>query len=175
MHAFAFVEEVFRALDLGLESRARSFKRLSMGVLFLLNNIYHIVKSFKNSGLAAMLTVETEKRYELAVQEHTKKTIGCWASIGQILHDSARSNMYPRDRLKAFAAEFEEAVKSLGYGAVPDAGLRNALREEIKKCILQPFTTFYSQNASVCMAFQSKSFRYDNDELEKIISNLFEA
>ncbi len=51
----------------------------------------------------------------------------------------------PKERIKAFTLEFDEAVKIQTTCSVPDVDLRASLKAKVKELILTPYIYFYNQ------------------------------
>lgn len=58
---------------------------------------------------------------------------------------AAAAKSSPKDRLKAFTLEFDEAVKVQQACSVPDGDLKNELKSRIKDLITSPYIIFYNQ------------------------------
>ena len=73
----------------------------------------------------------------LLSSDSSAKTVSSNAPI------SARSS--PKDRLKAFTVEFDEAARIQQACTIPDSDLKVELIAKIKETILQPYIIFYNQ------------------------------
>lgn len=80
--------------------------------------------------IAALITSESSKNLSTG-------------SVSASTPSSAKSS--PKDRLKAFTLEFDEAVKVQQACAVPDLDLRNELKGCVKDTIMSGYIIFYNQ------------------------------
>lgn len=55
------------------------------------------------------------------------------------------TNSSPKERIKAFTLEFDEAVKIQTNCSVPDIELRTLLRDKVKELVFTPYIYFYNQ------------------------------
>jgi hypothetical protein len=92
------------------------------------------------------------------------------------------SSTVPKDRLKAFTAEFDDAVRVQQACAVPDVELRDQLRKGVRDMITPAYIYFYNQNqtlftsSSTLMGGRTGASKYhDPDHIDDAINHLFEG
>lgn len=141
-----YYKDLLNALEVAIEKHSKDYRKAIVGILFQLNNFNYIMKTFKNSNLSAIITMESEQKYELIVDSLLKEYLNYWRSSAMLLVDGTprATTLSPKDRLKTFAAEFEDLVKGQEVCAVPDTELRIKMIAKVREVVVPPFVTFYN-------------------------------
>lgn len=172
-----FCQDSFKGLEARLDRLARSYKRPLQSQLFQLNNYNYILRTLRSSRLAQLVPLEVLQKYEQVVDMLSKEFLALWAHVGGCLADTPVAtgrggSVAPRDRLKMFTSEIDEAMGALSGCVVPDQELRNFLTGEIRSIIMAQFLQFYNNQQQL---FQQGRTRLDPDTLEHMILDLFQS
>lgn len=97
-----YYQDLLRGLEVSIEKYSHGYKRPINSVLFQLNNYNHILRTFKTSTLAAMLTTESEQKYDSIVSALVKDYLASWEHVANLVREgTSRSGpLAPRERLK---------------------------------------------------------------------------
>lgn len=174
-----YYQDLLKGLEVSIEQHSHVYKRPLTSVLFQLNNYHYMVRALRaTSGLANLLTLETAQKYEGIVEALLRDYLAHWLHTASLLVEGstrgAASSLSPRERLKAFASEWEELVKSQAQCAVPDGELRRTLQARVQEVVLPAFTSFYNLNQSVFHSLASR-IKLDPPTVEAQIGQLYQA
>lgn len=144
-----YYQDMLKALEVSIARHSHAYKRPITAALFQLNNYNYIVKTFRTATtLSSLVTMEAEQKYEKIVTSLTTDYLKQWSHLAELLDDasprSQQPGFSPRDRLKAFATEWEDLIRSQQACAIPDAELKSLLIEQVHSLIHVPFITFYN-------------------------------
>jgi hypothetical protein len=146
-----YYQDLLKGLEVAIEKYSHGYRKTIVSVLFQLNNYNYILRTFKSSNLATMVTEESEQKYEEIVMALVKEYMNSWKHVMSLIQENSPRSMgvAPRERLKLFASELEELVKSQEGCAIPDNDLRNELLLIIKELVMTNFITFYNRSPSL--------------------------
>ncbi|CAF0744046.1 unnamed protein product [Adineta ricciae] len=161
--------------------------------IFLLNNVNYLLKRLENSPILVIiqrcqsdLKCKYEDDFQMSLKDYTKCYTPLIIAIQQMLeYDNVNrlsdGKLRDRDReqLKESFASINSAIDNLRQQCqeyiVSDVGLRDRLRNEGKKLILEMYKTYYTKFANKDFTrHREKYIRYDPTVLELTIDNFFE-
>uniref|UniRef100_A0A0E0KX23 Exocyst subunit Exo70 family protein n=1 Tax=Oryza punctata TaxID=4537 RepID=A0A0E0KX23_ORYPU len=187
------------ALETNLAMKAKQYKDLALGHLFLMNNIHYIVKSIGRSEVKGLLGADWIERQRRIVQQHASQyrrvawlkvleylsTQGLTSSLGSSIDvtqgsfrnikNSTTSRSVIKERLKCFNMRFEEVCQKQMNWDVPDRDLRDSLILMIAEILLPAYRSFLKHFGPLVENSHSalKYMKYTPESLEQALGNLF--
>jgi exocyst complex protein 7 len=187
------------ALETNLAMKAKQYKDLALGHLFLMNNIHYIVKYIGRSELKDLLGADWIERQRRIVQQHATRyrrvawlkvleclsTQGLTSSVGSSIDvtqgsfrnikNSTTSRSVIKERLKCFNMRFEEICQKQMNWGVPDRDLRDSLILMIAEILLPAYRSFLKHFGPLVENSHSalKYMKYTPESLEQALGNLF--
>lgn len=186
-----FYTSVLGSLESSIDTKSKTLRRPMQTLLFQLNNYNYLARGLAQIK-AELVEGSVLKRYEQIIEALKRSFNNSWTMIANLISsDSAKqlqtttqnnqsnpssARSAPKDRLKAFTLEFDEAARIQQACAVPDVDLRTELRAKVKESILPVYIIFYNQNQALFTSTPSAASKYhDPDQIENQISHLFEG
>ncbi|KAF0908443.1 hypothetical protein E2562_025411 [Oryza meyeriana var. granulata] len=157
---------VIHALGANLDMKAKQYKDLALGHLFLMNNIHYIVKSIDRSEVKDLFGADWIERQRRIVQQQATQyrrvawlkvleclsTQGLTSSVGSStdvtqgsfrnIKNSTTSRSVIKERFKCFNMRFEEVCQKQINWDVPDRDLRESLILMIAEILLPAYRSF---------------------------------
>lgn len=173
-----YYQDLLKGLEVSIEQHSHVYKRPLTSVLFQLNNYHYMVRAFRATpGLASLLTRESAQKYEGIVEALLRDYLAHWLHTASLLVEGSTrgaGSLSARERLKAFASEWEDLVKSQAQCAVPDGELRRTLQARVQEAVLPAFTSFYNLNQPTFHSLASR-IKLDPPTVEAQIGQLYQA
>lgn len=97
-----YYQDLLKGLEVAIEKYSHGYRRPITSVLFQLNNYNYILRTFKTSNLASMVTIEAEQKYESIVEALVNEYLSSWYRMIALIEDGTQrsASLSPRDRLK---------------------------------------------------------------------------
>lgn len=177
-----YYQSCLRLIEAAVELRAKSFRKPIAGLVFRLNNYRYIQRVLVSSHMNDILPSETEQHFTQVLQQLKDQYTISWKAIARLLDENEPLpsgagigfTTTAKDRAKIFINEINDAVKVQSGLSCPDPEFRFALREMVKKEVVDQFDAFYAANPTVFLSMASKGIRFDQEvllgELAKILS-----
>lgn len=175
-------------LESNLREKSRLYNDLSLGYLFLMNNMFYIVQKVKQSDLAVLLGDDWVQFHFAQVQRYAAKYQSlAWKNVFTCLRDegiipseslaNSSSRMVIKERFKNFNVAFEEACRVHSTWVVPDSQLKEYLRFSIAEKLIPAYRTFVDCFGHYLEAGRhpDKYIKYAPDDLENCLIELFDG
>ncbi|XP_019186367.1 PREDICTED: exocyst complex component EXO70A1-like [Ipomoea nil] len=185
-----------QALITNLDGKSKQYKDAALTQLFMMNNIYYIVRFVRRSEVKDLLGDDWVQIHRRIVQQHANqyKRIS-WSKILQCLSiqgvtpenssfiicsphvTSNVSRVTVKDRYKTFNVLFEELHQRQSQWTVPDSELRESLRLAVAQLLLPAYRSFIKHYGPMIENGKnpSKYIRFTPEDLERKLSEFFEG
>ncbi|KAM0862457.1 hypothetical protein ACQ4PT_045254 [Festuca glaucescens] len=192
---------IIHALETNLEVKAKHYKDLPLGNLFLMNNISYIVRSIGSSKVRDLFGNDWIPRRRKIVQQHATQykrvdwakvleclsaqgltsslgssTEGILGSIGNTgSYSGTTSTSVIKARFRSFNKQFEEVCETQINWAIPDMELRDNLILAVAEILSPAYTSFVKRFGPLVENSKnpSKYIKYTPEALEQALGNLF--
>ncbi|KAM0895604.1 hypothetical protein ACQ4PT_023735 [Festuca glaucescens] len=192
---------VVHALETNLDVKAKKYKDLALGNLFLMNNISYIVRSICSSKVKDLFGDDWVQRRRRIVQQHATQykrvawakvleclssqgltssvgsavegTLGSIGSIGS--YSGTTSTSVIKARFRSFNKQFEEVCQTQINWAIPDRELRDNLILAVAEILSPAYRSFLKRFGPLVENSHnaSKYMKYTPEALEQELGNLF--
>ncbi|CAM0901813.1 unnamed protein product [Alopecurus aequalis] len=192
---------VVHALETNLDVKAKQYKDLALGNLFLMNNISYIVRSICSSNVRELFGDDWVQRRRRIVQQNatqykrvawakvleclsaqgltssvgstTDVTLGSIGNIGS--HSGTTSTSVIKGRFKSFNKQFEEVCQTQINWAIPDKELRDNVILAVAEIVSPAYRSFVKRFGPLVENSHSASkyIKYTPESLEQALGNLF--
>ncbi|XP_047067844.1 exocyst complex component EXO70A1-like isoform X1 [Lolium rigidum] len=189
---------VVHALETNLDVKAKQYKDLALGNLFLMNNISYIVRSICSSKVKDLFDDDWVQRRRRIVQQHATqykrvawaKVLDCLSSqgltssVGSAIegtlgsigsYSGTTSTSVIKARFRSFNKQFEEVCQTQINWAVPDKELRDNLILTVAEILSPAYRSFLKRFGPLVENSHnaSKYMKYTPEALEQELGNLF--
>ncbi|KAL1198346.1 Exocyst complex component EXO70A3 [Cardamine amara subsp. amara] len=182
------ITRIIRALLKNLDGKSKQFQDAALTQLFLMNNVYYVVKYVTRTEAGSMLGDDWVQTHRKIVQQHAKqyKTIS-WNKILQCLtvqssgsdpiENETITTTLVKDKFKTFNSQFEELHHRQCQWTVPDIELRESLILAIADDILPAYRSFLKRFGPMIESGKNpqKYIRFTPEELERMLDDFFEG
>ncbi|TVU03607.1 hypothetical protein EJB05_50794 [Eragrostis curvula] len=166
-----------------IEEKSRLYEYEALRNIFLMNNILYIVQKVKDSELKTLLGENWICKLNSQIRQYSKeylrsscaKVLACLRDDG--LPQTTCSSTALKDRFKNFESAFEELYWTQISWRVVDPLLRDELRIAISENVLAAYRPFIGRFRGQLGEEKDSAIylRYDPEDLENLISQLFEG
>ncbi|KAK4256956.1 hypothetical protein QN277_006610 [Acacia crassicarpa] len=171
-------------LEINLQEKSKLYEDGAMQYIFLMNNMYYIVKKVKDSDLRNVLGDDWVRKRRGQIRQYATaylraswtKALTCLKDEGIGGSSSNASKNALKERFKNFNACFEDIYRIQTAWKVPDAQLREELRISISEKVLPAYRSFVGRFGSQLEGRHAgKYIKYTADDLEGFLLDLFEG
>ncbi|MED6109751.1 hypothetical protein PIB30_036401 [Stylosanthes scabra] len=181
-------KRIIQALQSKLDLKSEKYRDPAFKHLFLMNNIYHIVKFVQSSEAKDILGDDWVRVHSGIVQHHANqyirntwaKTLTCISAKGVykergVFGMSGVSRAILKDSLKTFNDMFEELHRKQCEWRVPDRELRESLQLAITTIVLAAYRTFVRRFGPLVESGKSrdKYIKYTSEDVERMLGEFF--
>jgi len=183
-----WILQFMQALEQQVESRSKEHSNTALRHIFMMNNLYYICNRAKTSELGPLLgeywlsnlSQKVEKHALRFQKEAWKPVLVHLSRDGLSLSSGGRSaaRELVRQRLRSFAASFEEACLTQSKWIIAEEDLRVGAQVSVVQAVvpayrsyLQNFGSFLDSQSS----FPNKYVKYSPEMVEKMLGELFMA
>lgn len=186
-----YVSRVLGNLQGNLLSKCRVYEDPALGCIFLLNNYNYTLKALQRSELLQLVEVtqpNLERTYEELIDSQLQSYRRSWMKVLESISDRNMPVLTPgaklkdkerqviKDRFKGFNEGLEELCRVQKCWAVPERELRERLRQEGKKLLLNSYRVFVDRYGSVPFTKNpSKYVRFRSEQVAEMIDRLFDT
>ncbi|XP_057733020.1 exocyst complex component EXO70A1-like [Arachis stenosperma] len=172
---------IMKALESKLDLKSKQYRDPAFKHIFLMNNIYYIVKFVQSSEAKDILGDDWVRLHSGIVQHHANQYIrNAWAKTLQCLSEkgiyvgmnNGVSRAVLKDRLKTFNDMFEELHRKQSQWKVPDAELQESLQLAVAMIVLPGYTSFVGR---FLYCLNVKHIKYAPEDLEQMLGDFFEG
>ncbi|KAM0936662.1 putative exocyst complex component Exo70, cullin repeat-like-containing domain superfamily [Dioscorea sansibarensis] len=171
-------------VESNLEGRSMLYKDDALQHIFLMNNIFYMVRKVKHSELQKFLGDEWIKEHSKKYRQHSiSYQRASWNPVLLFLKvegirnpgSSSPLKTVLKERLKKFNLIFEEVYKSQTAWVISSVWLREELRISVSLIVLQAYRTFLWRYSSYLdsVRLKDKYIKYSPDDMEKFLLDLF--
>ncbi|AED96204.1 exocyst subunit exo70 family protein A3 [Arabidopsis thaliana] len=179
---------IMRALRNNLDGKSRQFEDAALTQLFLMNNVYYIVRNFRREEAKNFLGDDLVQTHRRIVQQHAKQyqTIS-WNKIlqcitvqssksGLIKNESIKKTLV-KEKFKTFNSQFEELHQRQCQWSVSDVELRESLRLAIAEVLLPAYGSFLKRFGPMIESGKNsqKYIRFTPEDLERMLNDFFQG
>ncbi|CAK9146479.1 unnamed protein product [Ilex paraguariensis] len=175
------ISDVMEALQRDIEAKKTRYKNKVLAHVFTMNTYWYIYMRTKNSELGKLLGEQyMKKKYKVVAEEsaylYQKQA---WGPLVKLLdnEDLKRANKegigaLVRGKMEAFMKGFEEiSQKHRSSYSIPDADLREQIREATVQFVVPAYTEFLNTHSSVLQVKSCPSPESIQGLLSKIFQN----
>ncbi|XP_071721962.1 exocyst complex component EXO70E2 [Rutidosis leptorrhynchoides] len=159
-------------LESNLEQKSRLYKDQPLQHIFMMNNIHYMVRKVMGIELRVLFGDEWIRKragkYQQQARNYERAT---WSFILSLLRNDGNSSRSVRERLRLFAAAFDEVYKLHTRWSIPDPGLRDDLRIANSMNLIPAFRSFLGQHSS---HINDRHLKYSVTDLENLLLHFFE-
>ncbi|XP_032829572.2 exocyst complex component 7 isoform X1 [Petromyzon marinus] len=186
-----YVSRVLGNLQGNLLSKCRVYEDPALGCIFLLNNYNYTLKALQRSELLQLVEVtqpNLERTYEELIDSQLQSYRRSWMKVLESISDRNMPVLTPgtklkdkerqviKDRFKGFNEGLEELCRVQKCWAVPERELRERLRQEGKKMLLNSYRVFVDRYGSVPFTKNpGKYVRFRSEQVAEMIDRLFDT
>lgn len=185
-----FVNNILKALDTNLKSKAQVYENRSLSAVFLMNNYNYILKNLARSRILALLSDDhhdLERKYEDWIESEMQQYELWHKPLTDVMIETNRGAVIKDDKLKdsqkdAIKAKFkrfntviEEQLKEQKNWAIPDSHFRERIRQANAYAICEPYEEMRARYENV--NFTSNKAKYlvhTVDEVQSFLNMFFD-
>lgn len=171
-------------LEYNLEEKSRLYEDVAMQQVFLMNNLYYLVRKVKDSDLGKVLGDDWIRKRRGQIRQYAtgylraswSKALSCLKDEGIGGSSNNASKMALKERFKSFNACFEEIYRVQTAWKVPDDQLREEMRISISEKVIPAYRSFVGRFRSQLEGRHAgKYIKYTPEDLETYLLDLFEG
>ncbi|XP_058763541.1 exocyst complex component EXO70B1-like [Vicia villosa] len=171
-------------LEHNLGEKAKLYEDIALQQVFLMNNLYYLVRKVKDSELKDVLREKWIRKRSVKVRQYStgylrvswSKALSCLKDEGIGGSSNSASKMALKERFKNFNACFEEIYRVQTGWKVPDVQLREEMRISISERVIPAYRSFVGRfSCQLEGRHSSKYIKYSPEDLETFLSDLFEG
>ncbi|TKY55326.1 Exocyst complex component EXO70B1 [Spatholobus suberectus] len=171
-------------LEYNLVEKSRLYEDSAMQQVFLMNNLYYLVRKVKDSDLGKVLGDDWIRKRRGQIRQYAtgylraswSKALSCLKDEGIGGSSSNASKMALKERFKSFNACFEEIYRVQTAWKVPDDQLREEMRISISEKVIPAYRSFVGRFRSQLEGRHAgKYIKYTPEDLETYLLDLFEG
>ncbi|XP_076177246.1 exocyst complex component 7 isoform X2 [Ptiloglossa arizonensis] len=178
-------EKVLAQLNLALLSKSDAcYSDVALRTLFRLNNHNHVVNALRRSSLMELLLLaepNAEHTYRnLLLHDKTNFVFITFAKARSFLEqpfdepDPGAKTL--KEKFVGFTRELEDVAKCQRSYSVPDARLREELRNELQQAIVPLYTAFYNKYHGISFTKNpAKYIKYTPEQISALIDTFFDT
>ncbi|KAK9995401.1 hypothetical protein SO802_020087 [Lithocarpus litseifolius] len=176
---------VITSLHSNLEVKSNLYEDGALQYIFLMNNIWYVVRKVEGSDLCGLLGDNWVQKRRGQIRQYAisylraswTKALHCLKDEGIGGSSSNASRVALKERFKNFNACFEEIYRVQTARKVPDAQLREELRISISEKVIPAYRSFMGRfgNQVESGRHAGKYIKYTADDLENYLLDLFEG
>lgn len=171
-------------LEYNLEEKSKLYEDAALQQMFLMNNLYYLVRKVKDSDLRTVLGDDWIRKRRGQIRQYAtgylraswSKALSCLKDEGIGGSSSNASKVALKERFKSFNACFEEIYRVQTAWKVPDEQLREEMRISISEKVIPAYRSFVGRFKSQLEGRHSgKYIKYTPEDLETYLLDLFEG
>jgi exocyst complex protein 7 len=189
-----YLTRVVDALNLNMESKARSYEHPQLASLFLLNNYHFIHKTFtRNEEMQRLLEEaygDVEQNYINSITTHMRNYQRCFGKaigfLGHEVHASAgaggpdkvskAAKQTIKDKYKGFNTEIEELCRVQQHWSIPDSQLRARVRTENVELVGPLYAEFHRVYSEMSFTKNPEKYlKFTPESLEETLETFFDG
>ncbi|KDP31351.1 hypothetical protein JCGZ_11727 [Jatropha curcas] len=163
------LRSITSTLESNLIEKSKLYKDDSLQHIFLINNIYYMVKKVKDSDLRFFFGDEWIRKHNGKFQQHATCYVrAAWSSVVSMLRDDGKTTL--KERCRRFSNAFEEVYKNQTRWSVPDLQLRDDLQISTSQKVIPAYQNFLGINNS---NVDDRYVKYTTDQVAELLLHLF--
>lgn len=179
----AEVRRMMELLDASLEGKAKLYRDVSLGCIFMMNNGRYILQKIKGSSEIYQVLGNTwcrKKSSDLRTyhnnykRETWSKILACLSQEGLTVNGKVQKPVL-KERLKSFNAMFEEIHKTQSSWILNDEQLQSELRVSITAVVIPAYRAFLGRFSQTLTPGRQteKYIKFQAEDIETYIEDLF--
>lgn len=171
-------------LECNLEEKSKLYEDNALQQVFLMNNLYYLVRKVKDSELRGVLGDDWIRKRRGQVRQYATGYLrACWSKalfclkdegIGGSSNNASRAAL--KERFKNFNACFEDIYRVQTAWKVPDDQLREEMRINISEKVIPAYRSFMGRfSGQLEGRHAGKYIKYTPEDLENYLLHLFEG
>lgn len=186
-----YLSRVLDGLNINLKNKADTYESPILGALFLMNNYHFIHKTFtRNATMQQLLeraVPDIEQRYTDLIESEMKSYQKGFAKLIPFLGQEMSISGSPTDKLnkaqktllkekfKGFNTELEELCRVHGQYSIPDARLRQRVREDNCELLGAMYSEFFRVYGNIKFTSKPEKYlKYKPEKLEEALNTFFD-
>ncbi|KAH9548130.1 hypothetical protein CY35_11G073800 [Sphagnum magellanicum] len=183
-----WILQFMQALEQQVESRSKEHSNTALRHIFMMNNLYYICNRAKMSELGPLLgeswlsnLSQKVEKHALRFQKEAWKPVLVHLGRDRLsLSSGGRSaaRELVRQRLRSFAASFEEACLTQSKWIIAEEDLRVGVQVSVVQAVVPAYRTYLQNFGSFLdsqSSFPNKYVKYSPEMVEKMLGELFMA
>ncbi|KAJ3207819.1 Exocyst complex component 7 [Dinochytrium kinnereticum] len=179
-----FLENLLTSLD----GKAKCFKKVTLGHIFLMNNCYYVHKQAKLNRLDEIVKTDIVARFEANWSKHKDLYRETWKPCFDYLMDTIyvqtggvkaltkAQKDGVKDRFKNFNSELESMLAIQRTYTIPDPDLKANVMKDLKAILLPLYSRFYERYTHTEFTKSPEKYmKYNKEALEKLLDQFFEG
>ncbi|CAI8609746.1 unnamed protein product [Vicia faba] len=171
-------------LEHNLEEKSKLYEDIALQQVFLMNNLYYLMRKVKDSELKDVLREKWIRKRSVMVRQYStgyirvswSKALSCLKDAGIGGSSNSASKMALKERFKNFNACFEEIYRVQTGWKVPDEQLREEMRIAISERVIPAYRSFVGRfSCQLEGRHSSKYIKYTEEDLGAYLLHLFEG
>ncbi|KAK2969953.1 hypothetical protein RJ640_008293 [Escallonia rubra] len=174
------ISNIMKALELNLETWAKTYKDTALSYLFLMNNHWYLCSNLQGTKVGDLMGDSWLRQHEVYTQHYaTAYFRESWGKLPALLSDQEdlTATDLVRKRIKTFSEAFEGTYRKQLNWVVFDKGLRWKMCQQLVQVLVPIYRNYvnsYYMPSVEEVASPSKSVKYTAERLENMLSSLFE-
>ncbi|CAA6654869.1 unnamed protein product [Spirodela intermedia] len=160
-----------------LDTKAESYREVSLAYLFLSNNLRYVVNKVRGSQLQGILGDDWVSKHESKARNYAAsyERLAWGKVLATVPQTVAAETDAAREGMRRFNEAFEEACREQAGWVVPDGKMRDELKLSVSKKLIQAYRSFYMVTATVLRGEKDLPtlLRFSPDDLGNYLSDLF--
>lgn len=164
-----------------LDGKAKHYKDVSLSYLYLSNNLRHVVSKVQEaSNLQYLLGDEWVAKHEAKVRQFAANYESlAWDKVVSTLPENPTAEVIPREQAKLifsnFNVAFEETYRKQRSAVVPDAKLRDEIRQSIGRKVAAVYRELHNAHRHALGGERRAGalVKYAPEDVDNYVSGLF--
>lgn len=162
-----------------LDSKAESYREVSLAYLFLSNNLRYVVNKVRGSLLGDILGDDWVSKHESKARNYAASYERlAWGKVLAAVPQTVATEIDTREAkegMRRFNEAFEEACREQAGWVVPDGKMRDELKLSVAKKLIPAYRSFYMATATLLRGEKDLPtlLRFSPDDLGNYLSDLF--
>ncbi|VAI89136.1 unnamed protein product [Triticum turgidum subsp. durum] len=161
-------------LEIMLEKESQRYKDAGLKQMFMVNNVNFVLHQVEGSKIRYLLGDDWVLKHQDQMKDHISSFINIsWESVMYCFH--VKTNKIPifsnLPTLQIFNLQFEKTYWTQKTWKVENPLLRSNMRKSVSEKLVQAYSTYLEKHKNKA----PKLMKYTPEDLEKLLSDLFEG
>ncbi|KAG6547485.1 hypothetical protein Mapa_010933 [Marchantia paleacea] len=180
------VQQMMHSLEKHVLKQAKSYEDVSLGHIFMMNNLWYMLSRVKDSELGPLLgdawvkdTRGKVRQYTLYYQRETwGKMLTFLTRDGLAVSSGNRgaTRDLARQRVRSFTQSFDEMTQKHSKWVIPDDELREGVELAVTQMVVPAYRSYIQTFRNLLeQGGSTRYIKYSPEELEHILDDLFQV